>query len=202
MGIEKMGTKKNAFAVVGIGASAGGMEALEQFFANMPSDSGMAFVIVQHLDPAKESILCELAKGYTRMKVFEVKEKIKIEQNCVYTISPNRDMTILHGTLSPIKPVDPRGLRRPIDFFFRSLAQDQKHKAIGIILSGTCTDGTVGIKAIKGEGGLVIVQDPGSARFDGMPKSAISTGIADHVLPSVKIPDLLMTHFQRVFDQD
>ena len=141
------------FPIVGIGASAGGLDALEQFFTHMPSDSGMAFVLVQHLDPTHKSILVDLVKRYTRMDVFQVIDGMKVQPNCIYIIPPNRDMAILHGVLHLIEPAAPRGQRLPIDFLFRSLAQDQQERAICIVLSGTGTDGTLGLKAIKGEAG-------------------------------------------------
>jgi two-component system CheB/CheR fusion protein len=185
--------------IVGIGASAGGLEAFEQFFTNMPSDSGMAFVLVQHLDPTHKSILSELISRYTKMKVFEAKDGMNVEANCVYIIPPNRDMTILHETLQVIEPEAPHGHREPIDFFFRSLAQDQRERAICIILSGTGTGGTLGMKAVKEEGGLAMVQEPESAKYDGMPRSAIATRLADYILPPDKMPEQLIAYVRHAF---
>ena len=193
------GETRSSFPIVGIGASAGGLDAFEQFFTHMPPDSGMAFVLVQHLDPTHESILTDLLKKYTRMPVSQVTDKIPVEPNQVYVIPPNRDMALLNGTLHLKAPTMPRGLRLPIDYFFRSLAADQKDKAICIVLSGTGTDGTLGLKTIKGEGGLTIVQSPESARYDGMPVSAINTGLVDVVLPPKKIAEQLINYVRRSF---
>jgi two-component system, chemotaxis family, CheB/CheR fusion protein len=152
------------FPVVGIGASAGGLAAFEAFFSGMPADTdpGMAFVLVQHLAPDHKSILSELIKRYTRMQVFEVVDGMAVKPNCTYIIPPNRDMALLNGTLQLLEPAAPRGHRLPIDFFFRSLAQDQRERAIGIVLSGTGSDGTQGVRAIKGEGGMAMAQNPKS----------------------------------------
>lgn len=180
--------------VVGIGASAGGLEAFEQFFTNLPADTGLGFVLIQHLDPTHKSILTDLLKKYTKMAVMEVKDGTVIEANCVYVIPPNKDMAILNGTLYLMEPSSPRGLRQPIDFFFRSLAEDLKERAIAIVLSGTGSEGTLGLRAIKGEGGMVMVQDPSSAKYDGMPRSAISTGLVDFVLAPEKMPDRLIAY--------
>ncbi len=185
--------------IVGIGASAGGLEAFEQFFTNMPSDVGMAFALIQHLDPDHKSILSELIRRYTQMKVFEVKDGMNVEPNCIYIIPPNRYMAILHGTLQLIEPTEPYRHKEPIDFFLRSLAQDQGVHSIGIILSGTGTGGTLGLKAIKEVGGLTMVQDPESAKYDGMPKSAIATGLVDYVLPPNKMPEQLIAYIQHDF---
>jgi two-component system CheB/CheR fusion protein len=189
------------FPIVGIGASAGGLEAFEQFFTNMPYDSGMAFVLVQHLDPTHKSILADLIRRYTEMKVSEVEDGMKVEPNCVYIIPPNRDMAIMHEVLQLIEPVEPRNLRMSVDFFFRSLAQDQSDRAIGIILSGTGTGGTLGLQEIKGEGGMMMVQDPESAGYDGMPRSAIATGLADYILPPDQMPKQLMAYVEHAFNE-
>ena len=190
-----------SFPIVGIGASAGGLAAIEAFFAAMPADmeSGMAFVVVQHLDPDHKSILIDLVKRYTRMQVFKVEDGMEVQPNCVYIIPPNRDMAFLNGKLHLLEPSAPRGLRLPIDFFFRSLAQDQHERAICIVLSGTGTDGTLGLKAIKGEGGMAMVQAPESAAYDGMPRSAIATGLVDYVLPPDKMPEQLIAYVQHAF---
>jgi two-component system CheB/CheR fusion protein len=187
--------------VVGIGASAGGLEAFEKFFTNMPAESGsgMAFVLVQHLDPTHKSVLTDLVKRYTKMNVFEVKDGVDVQPNCAYIIPPNKDMALLHGKLHLMEPESPRGMRLPIDFFFRSLAQDQHERAICIVLAGTGTDGTLGLKAIKGEGGMAMVQDPDSAKYDGMPRSAIATGLADYILPPDKMPAQLLGYVEHAF---
>ena len=164
-------SNERTFPIAGIGASAGGLEAFEKFFANMPADteSGMAFVLVQHLDPTHKSILGELVRQYTQMKVYQVEDGMEVKPNCAYIIPPNADMAYLHGKLHLIEPVAPRGLRLPIDYFFRSLAQDQGDRAICIVLSGTGTDGTLGLKAVKEAGGMAMAQDTESAKYNGMP---------------------------------
>ena len=190
---------KSGFPIVGIGASAGGLKAFGEFFSAMPADSGMAFVLVQHLAPDHKSILSELIRRYTSMQVFEVEDGMTVQINCVYVIPPNRDMALLHGTLQLIDPHVHHGQRLPIDYFFRSLAQDQHELAIGIVFSGTASDATLGLSAIKGEGGLVMAQSPDSAEFDGMPRSAIATGLMDYELPPGEMPAKLMDYATHAF---
>ena len=194
-------TPKNSFPIVGIGASAGGLAAFEAFFSGMPLDDepGMAFVLVQHLAPDHSSILTELIQRTTRMKVFEVEDGVTVQVNCAYIIPPNRDMAFLNGTLQLLEPSAPRGHRLPIDFLFRSLAQDQHERAIGIVLSGTGSDGTLGVRAIKGEGGMVMVQNPDSCEFDGMPRSAVGTGMVDYELPPAEMPAQLIAYVAHAF---
>ncbi|MDP2138454.1 MAG: chemotaxis protein CheB [Candidatus Didemnitutus sp.] len=182
--------------IVGIGASAGGLEALEQFFAHVPPKTGMAFVIVQHLDPTHECIMPELLQRSTAMKVVQVVDRTTVRPDSVYVIPPNKDMSILHGVLHLLEPVAPRGLRLPIDFFFRSLAADERDHSIGIILSGMGSDGTLGLRAIKGKAGVVLVQDPASAKFNGMPRSAIEAGVADIVGRAEELPGKLISFLQ------
>jgi len=174
--------------IIGIGASAGGLEALELFFANVPQDSGMAFVIVQHLDPNYKGMLAELLQRATTMQVFQVKDLMRVEANCVYVIPPNNDLSIQHGVLHLSDPLVQRGLRLPINFFFRTLAEDQQEHSIGVILSGMGTDGTLGLCAIKEKCGCIFVQEPGTAKFDGMPNSAINAGLADVIAPAGELP--------------
>jgi two-component system, chemotaxis family, CheB/CheR fusion protein len=181
------------FPIVGIGASAGGLEAFEQFFRSVPAESGMAFVLVPHLDPGHASILTEILQRSTTMPVVEALDQMKVAPNRVYVIPPNRDMAIFHGTLQLSVPEQPRGQRMPIDAFLRSLAEDQGEHAIGIILSGTGTDGTLGLRAILGAGGITLVQEPATAKYDGMPSSAIQAGYATHVLPVEKMPEVLLS---------
>ena len=183
----------NGFSIVGLGASAGGLEAFEQFFHHLPPDSGMAFVLVSHLDPNTPSILAEILQRATTMPVVEAQDQMRVMPNNVYAIPPNRDMTIFHGILQLNMPTMPHGQRMPIDMFLRSLAEDQSEKAIGIILSGTGTDGTLGLRAILGAGGITLAQDPADAKFDGMPVSAIQAGYATHVLPAEKMPEVLQS---------
>jgi len=189
------------FPVVGIGASAGGLAAFEAFFAGMPADiePGMAFVLVQHLAPDHKSILTDLIRRYTRMQVFEVEDGMVVQPNCAYIIPPNRDMAFLNGTLQLMEPSAPRGQRLPIDFFFRSLAQDQRERAICIVLSGTGSDGTLGLRAIKGEGGMAMAQNPASTEYDGMPRSALATGLVDFELPPAEMAAQLMAYAAHAF---
>jgi two-component system CheB/CheR fusion protein len=186
-----------SFPVVGIGASAGGLEALEHFLSRVPENSGMAFVIVQHLDPTRKGIMPELLQRTTSMNVIQVKDRTKVEPDRVYVIPPNKDMSILHGVLHLLEPASPRGLRLPIDFFLRSLAQDQQEHSIGVILSGMGSDGTLGLRAIKEKAGVVLVQDPATAKFDGMPCSAIDSGLADIVAPVDDLPAKILAYLKR-----
>ena len=189
------------FPIVGIGASAGGLAAFEAFFSTMPADSdpGLAFVLVQHLARDHKSILSDLIRRYTRMQVFEVEDGMVIQPNCAYIIPPNRDMALVNGALQLLEPTLARGVRLPIDFFFRSLAQDQRDRAICIVLSGTGSDGTLGIRAVKGEGGMVMVQTPESTEYDGMPRSAIATGLVDFALVPHEMPAQLLAYVARAF---
>ena len=186
--------------VVGIGASAGGLEALEQFLSKAPQDSGMAFVIVQHLDPTHKGIMHELLRRVTSMEVFQVEDGMPVRPNCVYVIPPNRDMSILHNSLYLFEPKEPRGLRLPIDTFLRSLAEDRKNLSIGVILSGMGSDGTVGLRAIKEAMGLSVVQDPARAKFDSMPRSAIEAGLADLVAPAEDLPGMIFDYLRHSSD--
>lgn len=193
--------QSQAFPIVGIGASAGGVAAFESFFSTMPADNhpGMAFVLVQHLSRDHKSILSELIRRYTKMKVFEVEDGMAVQPNCAYIIPPNHDMAIANGALQLLEPTVTRGIRLPIDFFFRSLAQDQHERAICIVLSGTGSDGALGVRAIKGEGGMVMVQSPETTEHDGMPRSAIATGMVDFVLPPHEMPARLLAFASRAF---
>ena len=191
-------TDNSQFPIVGIGASAGGLEALEQFFENTPEHSGMAFVVIQHLDPNHIGIMPELLQRITKMKVFQATDALKVKPNCVYVIPPNKSLSILNGALHLFDPVELRGLRLPVDIFFRSLASDRHEKSIGIILSGMGSDGSLGLKAIKEENGVVLVQDPKSAKFDGMPRSAIDAVIADIVAPPNELPSKLINFLKYI----
>ncbi len=186
------------FPIVGIGASAGGLEALELFLKNVPTGSGMAFVIVQHLDPTHKGMLADLLQRATSMKVMQVKNRTRVQPDCVYVIPPNKDLSLLHGVLHLLDPVAPRGLRLPVDFFLRSLAEDAAERSIGVILSGMGSDGTLGLKAIKGKAGAVFVQDPATAKFDGMPRSAVDAGLADVVAPVEALPGKIVAYLQHV----
>lgn len=180
--------KSSAFFIVGIGASAGGLEALELFLGQVPVNSSMAYVIIQHLDPTHKGMMPELLQRITSMQVAQAKNRMKIKPGCVYVIPPNWDMSILHGALFLLEPVAPRGLRLPIDFFLRSLAQDQRELGIAVILSGMGSDGTLGVRAIKEKAGLVLVQDPESAKYGSMPKSVIDAGLADIIASAEDLP--------------
>lgn len=182
--------------VVGIGASAGGLEAFDKFFTAMPADSGCAFVLVQHLDPTHKSMLTELVQRYTTMNVVEIQDGINVKPNTVFVIPPNKYVAILHDKLHLIETPAPPGMKTPIDFFFRSLAQDRKDKAICIVLSGSGSEGAMGLRAIKGEGGMGMVQAPESSKYDGMPKSAIATNLADYVLAPEDMPKELISYLQ------
>jgi chemotaxis methyl-accepting protein methylase len=171
------------FPVVGIGASAGGLDALTAFLRHQQDKTGLAFVVVQHLDPTHKGMLVELLARVTPMKVLQVKDRAKVEPDRVYVIPPNKDLSILHGVFHLLAPGAPHGLRLPIDFFLRSLAADLGSQSIGVLLSGMGSDGTRGLSAIKEHGGAVFVQDPKSAKFDSMPRSAIDAGLADVVAP-------------------
>ena len=182
---------ESGFPIVAIGASAGGLEAFEQFLRAMPDDSGMGFVVLQHLDPTHASILTEILQRSTRMPVNEARDQVVVEPDHVYVIPPNRDMVIIQGALGLSEPRGPRGRHMPIDSFMRSLADDQGALAVGIVLSGTGTDGTLGLRAILGAGGLCLVQDPATAKYDGMPASAIQAGYASQVLAVEDMPKAL-----------
>jgi two-component system CheB/CheR fusion protein len=175
--------------VVGIGSSAGGLEALTDFFKALPQDSGLAFVLVPHLDPTRQSHLAELLNNVDGIQVGQVKDSPAVQPNHAYVIPPNAYLEIREGRLVTIEPFHPRGLRMPIDHFFRSLAADQGENAIAVVMSGAGTDGTLGLKEIKAQGGLTIAQQPNSAEFDSMPRSAISTGMIDLVLSPKEMPE-------------
>lgn len=186
-----------AFPIVGIGASAGGLEALEQFMKNVPVKCGMAFVIVQHLDPTRKGLMAELLQRCTPMKVTQVKDRTLVRQDCVYVIPLNKDMSILHGALHLFEPESARGLRLPIDHFLRSLAQDQQQLSIGVILSGMGSDGTLGLRDIKEKAGLALAQEPTCAKFDSMPRSVIDAGFVDIVAPAEELPGKIMAFLKR-----
>lgn len=183
---------KEKFPIVGIGASAGGLEALEQFLGNVPENSGMAYVVIQHLDPTQKGMLPELLQRTTSMKVNQVADRMPVKVNCVYVIPPNKSMSILNGVLHLFEPVETRGMRLPIDFFLRSLADDKQDLSIGVILSGMGSDGSTGLRAIKEKNGIVIVQDPADAKFDSMPRNAIELVLVDIVAAARELPGRLI----------
>ena len=194
-------TAPTDFPIVGIGASAGGLTAFEAFFSGMPAkfEPNMSFVLVQHLAPDHRSILAELIRRYTTLPVFEVEDGVRIAPNCVYIIPPGHDLALLNGTLQLLPPAAPRGHRLPIDFFFCSLAADLRERAIGIVLSGAGSDGAHGVRAIKAEGGMVMVQNPQSTEYDGMPRSAIATGMVDFELPPAEMPEQLIAYASHAY---
>ena len=191
--------KKDDFLIVGIGASAGGLDAIEKFFSGLSDHKtpGMAFVLVQHLDPTHKSILADLVGRFTTLKVQVAADGMQVAPNCVYIIPHNKEMAILNGALYLMDLTTQRGRRLPIDTFFRALAEDRGERAAGIVLSGTGTDGTLGLKDMKGKGSLVIVQDPDTAGYDGMPRSAISAGLADLILPPEEMAGHLLRYAGR-----
>lgn len=184
--------------VVGIGASAGGLEALTQFLENVPLASGLAYVVVQHLDPTYKGMLPELLQRITPMAVFQITDRMELNPNCVYVIPPNKDLSLLHGRLHLLEPAAPRGLRLPIDSFLRSLADDQREMSIGVILSGMGSDGTLGLRAIKEKAGLTLAQEPESAKFDAMPQNAINAGLVDIVAPAEQLPAKIATYMRQI----
>jgi len=194
--------KPDMLPIVGIGASAGGLEALEGLFACLPADLKAAFVIIQHLDPKRKSLMDELLQKYTHLKVNQIEDDHQIEPNCIYLNPPNYYVGLFNGTFYLTAPQKGKGVGQPIDYFFRSLADDMNANAIAIILSGTGTDGTLGIRAIKEQGGLVMVQEEAQAAFAGMPASAIETGLVDLVLKIENIGPELLNYLQHPYMTD
>lgn len=185
------------FPIAAIGASAGGLEALELFFGGVPENSGLAYVVIQHLDPNHIGIMPELLQRATPMKVMQATDDMLVKANHVYVIPPNKNMSVLNRHLYLFEPVESRGLRLPIDFFFRSLADDQQENSIGIVLSGMGSDGSLGLKAIKEKHGIVAIQDPSTAKFDSMPKSAASAVSADIIADAGELPGKLIALLKR-----
>jgi two-component system, chemotaxis family, CheB/CheR fusion protein len=190
--------ENSSFPIVGIGASAGGLEAIEQFLGNVPENSGMAYIVVQHLDPTHKGMLPELLQRISKMQVSQVKDRTVVRPNCIYVIPPNKTMSILKGVLHLHKPVEARGQRLPIDFFLNSLAEDCKELAIGLILSGMGSDGSLGVRVIKEKNGIAMVQEPGSAKFDSMPRNAIDSVPVDIVAPPNELPHRLIEFLKRI----
>jgi two-component system CheB/CheR fusion protein len=180
--------------IVGLGASAGGLEALSEFFDAMSADSGFAFVVVLHLDPRHESHMASLVSRHTKMHVVDITNGMTVEADRIHVIAPDRYLTIQDGVLRLTQPPEPRGRRRPIDVFFAALAEDQQERAICIVLSGTGSNGSSALKEVKAKGGLVLAQEPQTAKFDGMPQAAIATGAVDHVLAPRAMPEVLLRY--------
>ena len=188
-----------AFPVVGIGASAGGIEALIRLFEAMPSDSGMAFLVVMHLDPTRESGLTHVLGQHSAMTVAEAADGMAIEPDHIYVIAPNSSLTVDDGRLRMTEPTERRGVRYPVDRLFESLAKHRRERAICIVLSGSGSDGTEGLKEVKAQGGCILVQDPSTARFDSMPRSAIAANLADQVIAPEHMPDVLMRYIRHAY---
>ncbi len=186
------------FPIVCIGASAGGLEALEQFLSNVPPNSGMAYIVIQHLDPTQKGMLPELLQRVSKMEVFQAADRMAVKSNHVYVIPPNKSMSILKGVLHLFDPVEIRGLRLPIDFFLRSLADDCKELGIAVILSGMGSDGSTGIRAIKEKNGIVLVQEPATAKYSSMPQNAIDSVLVDIVAPADELPARLMAYLKHL----
>ncbi|MBM7555713.1 chemotaxis protein CheB [Halanaerobacter jeridensis] len=192
--------QKNDFYIVALGASAGGLEALNGFFDNLAVDINLAFVVIQHLSPDHESHMVEILDKHTLMAVHQAEDGMEVEANNIYLIPPKKEMTIFHKKLFlKDREKSKAHLSLPIDKFFRSLAQDQGKRAIGVVLSGTGSDGTRGIRAIKEENGMVMVQEPSDAKFDGMPKNAISTGVVDYTLTVLEMGQRLIDYVQHPY---
>jgi two-component system CheB/CheR fusion protein len=201
--IEPRQENRRSFPVVGIGASAGGLEPLEAFFASMPTDrppaEDMAFVVIQHLSPKHKSIIGEILKKDTEMPIKEIGDGMELEPHTIYFNPPARDVGIYRGVFHLVEPSEARHARMPIDFFFRSLAQDLEEKAICIVLSGTGSDGTLGLEAVKGSGGMTMAQAEEQAKYPFMPRSAIDTGLVDFVLPVEQMPEELIRYVQHPY---
>jgi two-component system, chemotaxis family, CheB/CheR fusion protein len=186
-----------SFPVVGLGASAGGLDAFRRLLGALPSGTGMAFILIQHLDPTHSSMMVDLLTGHTPLTVQQAAHGMPLEPEHVYLIPPGAYLSIGEGALRLSEPRERHGARRPFDFFLRSLAEELGERAICVILSGTGSDGSLGLKTVKEKGGLVIAQDPDEAEYDGMPRSAILTGAVDLVLPVAKIPEILAKYAGR-----
>ncbi|MEX2402665.1 MAG: chemotaxis protein CheB, partial [Balneolales bacterium] len=194
---KKDSNSGKGFPIVGIGASAGGLAAFEAFFSAIPDDkqTGMAFVLVQHLAPGHKSELSHLIQRCTHLPATEARDRMRLEPDHIYTIPSNRYLAVRDGALQLTKPQDERGHRHPVDFLFRSLADDRHEQAVGIVLSGTASDGTQGVRDVKCAGGMVMVQDPDTAEYDGMPRNAMATGQVDYVLAPDEMPAKLAGYF-------
>src|SRR3954463_10355878 len=195
-GARKRRDPSEPSAVIGLGASAGGVAPLQQFFGDMKPDTGLAFVVVMHLSPEFESQLAGVIQQKTSMPVMQVNGPVKVKPNHVYVIPPNHQLTFNDSMLDVVPPQQGRGRRVTIDLFFRTLAMAYGQRAVCVILSGTDSDGVIGLKHIRAQGGLTIAQDPNEAQFDSMPASAIATGMVDWVLPVEKMAGKLSEFVQ------
>ena len=195
---DPAGPPLDAVRIVGIGASAGGLAALEEFFRDIPPDSGLAYLVVQHLDPTQKAMLAELLQRVTTIPVREAEHGKRVTPNCVYVIPPNTELSLNGGVLRLDKPSEPRGMRLPINILFSSLARAQGERAIAVVLSGMGSDGTLGLQAVKAMGGLIVVQQPDTAQFDSMPTSAIASGCADIIAPPSALPGHIFDYIARL----
>src|SRR5262249_14826177 len=184
------------FPIVGVGASAGGLQALQQFFAHMPPDSGMAFVVILHLSRTHESNAAPLLQQVTAMPVIQVTEAVPVAPNRVYVIPPASDLSMVDGSINLQEREEPRERRAPIDLFFRTLADTHGASAAGVVLSGSGADGASGLQRIKEHGGVTLAQEPEEAEYGDMPRSAVATGMVDYVLPVVELPNALVTYWR------
>ncbi len=170
--------------------------AIEEFFRHMPGDTDLIFIVIQHLSPDFKSLMNELLARYTDMEIKIAEDNMDTKPNTIYLIPPRKNLSIFHGKLLLEEQVATKTVNLPIDIFLRSLAADQEKNAIGIILSGTGSDGTLGVRAIKESGGMVMVQDEASAKFDGMPRSSINTGLVDYILPPSRMPEEILNYIK------
>ena len=178
------GKNENAvFPIAGIGASAGGLDAFISFFQALPEKTGIGYVVIQHMDPSRESMLGDILARSIHLPVLQVTDGMSVQPDTIHVMPPGTNMGIMDGRLTLVPRTESRGLHLPIDFFFRSLARDRSTQAIGIVLSGNGSDGTEGVRAIKAEGGVTLAQDEKSAKYEAMPASAIASGCVDFVLP-------------------
>ena len=194
--VDSSDSANDQFPIVCIGASAGGLEAFEMFLSNVPLNSGMAYVVIQHLDPTQKGMLPELLQRISKIDVLQVKDRMVVHPNRVYVIPPNKSLSILHGVLHLFDPVEIRGRRLPIDYFLSALAEDRRERAVGVILSGMGSDGSIGLRSIKERNGIVMVQDPATAKFDSMPRNAIDSVMVDVVAPANSLPQKLFAIFK------
>jgi len=187
--VTKSRVKSDYHYTVAIGASAGGLEAIHEFFDNMPENNSLSFIVIQHLSPDHKSLLVELVGRHTHMEVFEAGNNMEIKKGCVYIIPNNKFIQVSKNKLITLEKVPSKLPNNAVDIFMHSLAKDRKERAIAVILSGTGSDGTKGIAAVKEYGGLVIVQEPTTSKFDGMPNNAIASGNVDFILPADEMPN-------------
>ncbi len=191
------GVASSKFTIVALGGSAGSLEALEKFFSHLPPHPGMAFVVVVHLLAREESLLPGLLQAHTKLPVLEAYDGVRVRANHVYVIPPGHDMSMLHGSLLLFKPTQAPGLRLPIDFFLQSLAKDAGERAVCIIFSGMGSDGSLGLKLVMENFGMVMAQDPATALYDAMPQAALATEFVDFVLAPELMPAQLLDYVER-----